>query len=288
MSWTEDIVYAIKYIEDHLSDELTIERIAAEVNLSTFYFQKGFSIMCSVTVSEYIRNRRLSLAGRDLKIDGCKVIDTAIKYGYDSQDSFTKAFTRFHGISPSQAKSGEGKLKYYLPLKLHISMEGGFEMESKIVKKPEFTVVGCSKIIKNEEGYTECPKFWDEHFQKGNGKYISGMYGICFDGRTEGSFKYMIADDYVPSKEIPEEFEKLVIPENTWVVFPCKGPMPQALQEVTTKIFTEWLPGNNDFDLADMFSIEYYSDPKEFPKGTQDENYYSEIWMPVKSKKEDM
>lgn len=116
MSWSEDIVSSIKYMERHLTDELTVERIAAKVNLSAFYFQKGFSILCGVTVSEYIRNRRLSLAGRDLQIDGCKVIDVAMKYGYDSPDSFTKAFTRFHGITPTQAKNGEGELRNYLPL----------------------------------------------------------------------------------------------------------------------------------------------------------------------------
>ena len=142
MSWLEDIVSSIKFMEKHLTDELTLEGIATEVNLSPFYFQKGFSILCGVTVSEYIRNRRLSLAGRDLQIDGCKVIDAAMKYGYDSPDSFTKAFTRFHGITPAQAKNGEGELKNFLPLKIHLSMKGGFEMECKIVKKPAFTVVG--------------------------------------------------------------------------------------------------------------------------------------------------
>ena len=170
MSWLEDIVSSIKYMEEHLTDELTLEKIADEVNLSPFYFQKGFSILCGVTVSEYIRNRRLSLAGRDLQIDRCKVIDAAMKYGYDSPDSFTKAFTRFHGITPAQAKNGEGELKNYLPLKIHLSMKGGFEMECKIVKKPAFTVIGSTKVIKNEEGHKECPKFWTEHFENGNDK----------------------------------------------------------------------------------------------------------------------
>ena len=123
MSWLEDISSSIKYMEEHLTDELTMEDIAANVALSPFYFQKGFSILCGVTVSEYIRNRRLSLAGRDLQIGGCKVVDIAMKYGYDSSDSFTKAFTRFHGITPAQAKTGEGELKNFLPLKIHLSMK---------------------------------------------------------------------------------------------------------------------------------------------------------------------
>ena len=120
MSWLEDITSSIKYIEGHLTDELTLEKIAAKINLSPFYFQKGFSILCGITVSEYIRNRRLSLAGRDLQTDGVKVIDVAMKYGYDSPDSFTKAFTRFHGITPAQAKSGDGELKNYYSIHLVI------------------------------------------------------------------------------------------------------------------------------------------------------------------------
>ena len=166
-------------------------------------------------------------------------------------------------------------------------MKGGFEKECKIVKKPAFTVVGSAKIIKNEEGYKECPQFWTEHYEKGNGKYICGMYGICLDdGAPEGFFKYMIADDYIPSKDIPEEFETVVIPENTWAVFPCKGSMPEALQKVNTEIFKEWLPGNSDYEIAGMYNIEYYTAPCDYPKGNQDENYYCEIWMPVKSKEQ--
>ena len=118
MSWLEDITISIKYIEGHLTEELTLEKIAAEINLSPFYYQKGFSILCGITVSEYIRNRRLSLAGRDLQIDGVKVIDVAMKYGYDSPDSFSKAFYRFHGITPAQVKAGEGVVKNFLPLKI--------------------------------------------------------------------------------------------------------------------------------------------------------------------------
>lgn len=285
MSWLEDIVSSIKYMENHLTDELSVEKVASSVNLSPFYFQKGFAILCGVTVTEYIRNRRLSLAGRDLQIDGCKVIDVAMKYGYDSPDSFAKAFTRFHGITPVQAKRGEGELQNYLPLKIHVSMKGGFEMECKIIKKAAFTVVGSARVFNNDEGFTECPKFWTEHFEKGDGEFVQGMYGICLDDVTaEGTFKYLIADDYLPAKEVPERFEKVVISENIWAVFPCKGPMPQAMQKVYNAIFAEWLPGNSDYDIAGKYNVEYYTALSDYPNGNQDENYYCEIWMPVKAK----
>lgn len=284
MGWLEDVRSAIQYMEEHLTEELSPEDVAASVHLSPFYFQKGFSVLCGVSVSEYLRNRRLTLAGRDLRLHGERVLDVALKYGYDSPDSFARAFTRFHGITPSQAKSGEGELRQYLPLKISISLKGGFEMENKIVKKPAFTVIGSTRVIKNEEGYAECPRFWTEHCESGDGEYISGMYGICMDGGEKGTFRYMIADDYVPSRELPDRFETVTIPESVWAVFPCRGPMPDALQSVNTRIYSEWLPGNTDYDLNGMFSLEWYSDTSAYPKGNEDENYYSEIWLPVKAR----
>lgn len=158
-------------------------------------------------------------------------------------------------------------------------------IEFKIVKKAAFKVVGSSKLIKCGEGYTECPKFWTDHYAKGNGKYVSGMYGICIDDKSlEGSFKYMIADDYIPQKEMPSEFETMEVSENTWAVFPCKGPIPQALQKVNSQIFSKWLPQNKEYELAGMYNIEYYTNLSDYPKGNQDENYYCEIWIPVKEK----
>ncbi len=301
MTWLEAIKKSICYIEEHLTDDITVDDVAREVYISSFHFQKSFAILCDMTVAEYIRNRRLSLAGRDLRVEGCKVIDVAMKYGYDSPDSFTKAFTRFHGISPVQAKKGEGELKNFLPLKLQVSMKGGFEMECKIIKKPAFTVIGAAKIFGGNDGFTAVPKMWDEHYAKGEGKYICGMYGVCIDDvsnsiemepfvknqqkkETLTSFKYLIADDYVPSKEYPERFVTQEIPANTWAVFPCKGPMPSSMQGVYQKIFKEWLPENTDYELAGMYNIEYYTDSSKYEKGNQDEEYYSELWFPVKAR----
>ena len=113
------------------------------------------------------------------------------------------------------------------------------------------------------------------------------MYGICLDDNApEGFFKYLIADDYIPTKDLPDEFETVIVPENTWAIFPCKGPMPEALQKVNTKIFKEWLPGNSDYEIAGMYNIEYYTATSDYPEGNQDEDYYCEIWMPVKSKEQ--
>lgn len=119
----------------------------------------------------------------------------------------------------------------------------------------------------------------------GKGKYICGSYGICLDeAAPEGCFKYLIADDYDPAKVMPEGFEQLEIPGHTWAVFPCRGPMPEAIQRVNTAIYAEWLPENSDYEIAGNYNIEYYTNEHDYPKGTQDENYYTEIWLPVRAR----
>ena len=111
MGWMEAVGTAIQYVEEHITEDLSAEEIAKQVNLSPFYFQKGFAMLCGFTLAEYIRNRRLALAGGELAAGSEKVIDIALKYGYDSPDSFTKAFTRFHGVTPSQVRKEQVMLK---------------------------------------------------------------------------------------------------------------------------------------------------------------------------------
>ena len=285
MEWTEAISKAVAYIETHITEDITVEDIAREIYLSPFYFQKGFSLLCGFTISEYIRNRRLSLAGNELATSEQKVIDIALKYGYDSPDSFTKAFTRFHGVTPSMVQKNEQLLKSFAPLKIKISMEGGYIMDYKIVKKEEFTVVGKSKNFGYENAKEEIPQFWQQFYTEGNGKYVCGMFGINIDEKMgRDTFEYLIADMYNPVMDVPEGFVTKTIPAFTWAVFPCKGAMPEALQDVNKRIFAEWLPALKDYEFAAGYCVEMYEDPRKYQKGTRDENYYSEIWIPVKKK----
>lgn len=285
MEWTKAICEAVEYIEEHMTEELTTERVAEHVSISPFYFQKGFSMLCGLTVMEYIRNRRLTLAGGELIAGDEKIIDVALKYGYDSPDSFAKAFTRFHGINPSQARKDEVMIKSFAPLKLEISLKGGYLMDYKIVKKDEFAVLGVSKKFMYENAKQEVPAFWQEHYACGNGKHVCGMFGINVDEQMGNEeFEYLIADIYDPVKDIPEGFVTRTIPAFTWAVFPCRGAMPDSLQDVNTKIFSEWLPALKEYEFAAGYCIEMYDLPDNYPKGTQDENYYTEIWIPVKTK----
>ena len=285
MDWVEAIDHAIQYIEVNISEELSMEEIAEQVNISPFYFQKGFGMLCGLTVMEYVRNRRLALAGNELATGDSKIIDIAMKYGYDSPDSFTKAFTRFHGVTPSVARKGEQMLKSFAPLKIKLSLEGGYTMDYKITKKDAFTVLGVSKQFDYENCKAEIPQFWKDFYAQGNGKYVGGMFGVNIDDSMGcKEFDYMIADLYNPAMDIPEGFVTKTIPAFTWAVFPCRGAMPDSLQDVNTKIFSEWLPALKDYEFAAGYCIEMYDDPTKFLKGTLDENYYAEIWIPVKKK----
>lgn len=273
--WAEGIQDAIQYIEDNLTENLEIADISEKAYVSPFHFQRIFSALCGFTVGEYIRKRRLTLAAQELSAGDSKIIDAAIKYGYDSPDSFTRAFTRFHGISPSAAKEKGANLKSFAPLRIKLTLEGGTVMEYKIMEKPEFTVIGKARDFCVDSSYTEIPKFWDEHIQSGENKIVCGMYGICLNGDGK-KFTYMIADNYQPQNDIPEGYVTQVIPSGTWAVFPCRGALPEALQRINTKIWSEWLPNCKEYRLSGNYNVEMYTPIKENPNDD-----YSEIWVPV-------
>lgn len=284
MDWAKAIGNAITYIEDNITEDLTVGRIAGEVNLSAFYFQKGFSMLCGYTVGEYIRMRRLSLAGSEILSSDSKVIELALKYGYDSPDSFTKAFTRFHGSTPTEVKKNGALLKAFAPLQIKLTLEGGTFMEYRLEQKPAFKVMGVSRKFSYETANEEIPKYWDEVIVHAKERPVMGMYGICFDEEMKGNeFRYMIADDLDKDKASLMGLEEYEVPAHTWAVFPSRGPMPLPLQEVNRKIFSEWLPAGR-YEIAEGYNIEYYSNPADFKKGMQDPGYYAEVWIPVKEK----
>lgn len=285
MEWMEAIGRAIRYIEEHVTEDLTADLIAEHVNISSFYFQKGFAMLCGITIAEYIRNRRLALAGNDLATGEEKIIDIALKYGYDSPDSFTRAFTRFHGVTPTAARKEPVMLKSFAPLKIKLSLEGGYLMDYRIVKKEAFTVIANAKTFSYEGAKRTVPQFWQEHYREGKGKTVMGVYGINIDeDMGHDTFEYLIADPYNPATEVPEGFVTKTIPGFAWAVFPCRGAMPDALQDVNVKIFSEWLPALKEYEFAAGYCVEYYDDPARYAKGTMDEDYYCEIWIPVRKK----
>lgn len=293
MEWTESLRKSIAFIESHLLDDITAEDVAKEVNVSSFYLQKGFKTITNYSISEYIKNRRLYLAALELISKPNKVIDLAYKYGYETPESFSKAFSRFHGISPSRIKGDSRNIKLFLPLKITISIQGGNDMDYVIEKMSSFKVIGFEKIFSMETSYQEIPKFWNEIREKYIARLMAkgkpqndiekailnnhiGMLGISIDDiGSNGEFRYLIAGIY-NSGEIPEGMVTYNLPDMEWAKFRCVGSLPGALQSVNTKIFNEWLPNNVEYKIAMGCNIEYYS--KGNPNSS---DYESAIWIPV-------
>lgn len=149
MEWLTSIRTAIDYMENHLEDNISAQDVADHVYLSPFFLQKGFSLMTGYGIGEYIRNRRLYLAALDLKETKDKVIDIALRYCYETPESFTKAFSRFHGVTPSQVRGG-ASITTFLPLTITLSIQGGKQMDYKITPMFPFKVIGFQKVFDNE------------------------------------------------------------------------------------------------------------------------------------------
>ena len=285
MNWIESISRAIEYIEKNLTEDLKIEDIASYSFISSFYFQKGFSIICGYGVGEYIKNRRLSVAGHEVLNTDKKIIDIAMEYGYDSADSFTKAFKRFHGCTPREVRDNGAMIKEFAPLRVNLILKGGYTMEYKIEEKEAFKVVGLKESFKYESAEQDVPKLWKKFFMKSAFSKINAKYALNID-TTMGNdvFDYAIGDDYNEEIKIPKDFEIIEIPKLTWAVFPCVGKASESIREINEKIFKDWLPNSNDYEIAAGYNIECYSNPKDYKKGVDDEKYYCEVWIPIKKK----
>jgi len=232
-----------------------------------------------MSVSEYIRARRLTLAGQELLANDTKVIDLAFKYGYDTPESFTKAFSRFHGVTPTSARRLSTLMRCQNPLAIVIKMEGANVMNYKIEQMDAFTVAGVEQTFHMDSSQQEIPKFWQEFMEKGLQQKVCPVFGICFDADASGNFPYMIADVLKPDTKLPEGLTTREIPAHLWARFACVGAMPGAIQEVTRQIYSEWLPTNGVYEVAQYMEIEMYSDGN-----TASPDYYSEVWIPIKKK----
>ena len=176
--WIEGFQASIDFIEDNLTENLDIEEIAAKAALSPFYYQRIFGALCGLTVGEYIRARRMTLAAQELAGGEIKVIDAAMKYGYDSPDSFAKAFQRFHGVTPSMAREPGAPLRSFARMHIKISLEGGGMLDYRIVEKAPFTIVGFKRRFNSDTSYQEIPKFWNEWTKDMRG--IKGIFACAW------------------------------------------------------------------------------------------------------------
>lgn len=278
MEWIDALNAVLRHIEDDIGGELDVARLAERIHFSHFYLQRMFAMMTDMTLSEYVRQRRLSLAGQELQATDAKVIDVAFKYGYETPESFQKAFRRFHGVTPSAAKRTRAQLRFFSPLTLHVELRGGSVMDYSVEQMGELTVVGKERRFQYETSFREIPKFWEEYFA-GDTPPVDGCLGICVEDGGKGDFIYAIASFWEKDKPVPEGYAMRTIPAHMWVKFKVVGALPEALQKVNRQVFGEWLPNNAEYEMAAGINIEMYT-----MGDTMSDAYESEIWLPVKKK----
>jgi AraC family transcriptional regulator len=282
MDWLKRMENALDWIENRLTEPLAIDDIAAAAHTSPYHFQRMFAFVTGMTVAEYIRNRRLTLAARELAMSDVKVIDVALKYGYDSPESFTKAFRRLHGIPPSEARRPGTLLKAFPRISFQLSLKGDKPMDYRIEERESFTVVGKPLRTRLEGGQNlrEIPKYWETCSQDGTTERLldlirpdDTMYGICTDYGNNGEFTYLVAVEAPPEKAAPDSgFEASIIPGNTWAVFTCTLP---EIQPTWARIFQEWLPSSG-YEVTGGPELEKYV--------MQGDELVCEIWIPVVNK----
>ena len=291
MDWITGISKAIDYIEEHITEPTNYTRAAKEACSSPFNFQRVFALLCGYTLGDYVRMRRLTLAGEELLSTDAKVIDVALKYGYDSPESFSRAFTRFHGVSPSAVRKGAA-IRSFSRICVKLILTGGSIMEYRIEKKQAAKII-CRRreFTKPGDDYTnrEIPEFWNECGRDGSiqrlcgyikdSAQFKGLLGVCFSTEmTDSGFPYGIGAEYDGESDT-QDFEIVEIPAYTYAVFTVRGRMPDAFRETYRKICTEFFP-QSGYEYGNGVEIEVYPSAD-----VQNPDYTCEIWIAVKPKK---
>lgn len=281
---------ALAYIEEHLTEEIDYSKISKIAYCSEYHFKRMFSFLSGISLSEYIRRRRLTLAALDLKDKDLRIIDVAVKYGYNSADSFSRAFHSLHGILPSEARSENTQLKAYPRMTFILSIQGGCEMNYRIVEKEAFKLVGFKKrvpvIFKGVN--PEIAKM-TELLTTDVIKQLKAISNVEPTGIISASTNFSEGrmeergelDHYIgvaTSSDETAEFDVLKIDACTWAIFESIGPFPETLQNVWGRIYSEWFPSSG-YEAVEGPEILWNESPD-----TGNPKYRSEIWIPVKKK----
>jgi AraC family transcriptional regulator len=287
MDLLKDMNNALTYIEENLTNTIDPKEIARLALCSEFHFKRMFSFLSGIPLSEYIRRRRLTLAAFELKGSNTKVIDIALKYGYNSPDSFTRSFQQLHGITPSEARNTGHSLKAFPPMTFQLSIKGDAPMNYRIEEKEAFHLIGIQKrvpIVFNGVN-PEIAAMWQSLTMEmiNTLKQISDIAPIGLlsastnfsEGRMEekGELDHFIG--VATTKPCPDNLTQLDVPASTWAVFEVVGPFPETLQNVWGRIYSEWFPSSG-FEQVQGPEILWNAD-----KDTSSPTFRSEIWIPV-------
>lgn len=288
MEWLKKLSNAIDYIEKNLDGEISYEEAANIACCSTYYFQRMFSYAAGIPLSDYIRRRRMTQAAFELQSTDIKVIDAALKYGYNSPTSFNRAFQNIHGISPTAAKSQGIVLNVYPPIRFSVTVTGGSAMPYRIETKEAIRIVGIRIPLTEdmEENQRFVPGFWDMALKGNQFPEIcklsdgnpQGILGITACQGPNEIYYYIAASTHEPAPPGMCEYE---IPAASWVVFECSGHFKESIQSIFKRFLTEWLPFSG-YSYAELPDIEVYPIGKESLQGG-----HSEVWIAVKKEKEE-
>ncbi|MDW7659934.1 MAG: AraC family transcriptional regulator [Bacillota bacterium] len=281
---------ALAYIEKHLTEEIDYVEISKIAYCSEYHFKRMFSFLAGISLSEYIRRRKMTLAAIELKDSDLRIIDIAIKYGYNSADSFTRAFQSMHGILPSVARDANAQIKSFPQMTFQLSIQGGCEMNYRIVEKRAFKLVGFKKrvpIIFNGVN-PEIAKMY-EVFTPEIIKTLKDLSNVEPAGIISASTNFSEGrmdekgelDHYIgvaTSSDDTPDFEVLNVDACTWAIFESIGPFPETLQNVWGRIYSEWFPSSG-YESIEGPEILWHES-----KDTSNPKYRSEIWIPVKKK----
>ena len=289
VEWIERVNNVVNYIEENLDKEISYDEIAKLAVCSIYNFQRMFSYIANQSLSEYIRNRRLTLAAFDILNTRENIIDIALKYGYNSQDAFTRAFRKFHGVLPSKVRTEVVSLRTCPKISFQITITGGNHMNYQIEQWPAFTISGIRKRIETEKAFQVIPGIWETAGNDGTMEKLFGLWsqtdmrpvgllGVSAGGQwgdSEEMDYYLGVTTYVDVPECtkvitPEDMDELQLPKAIWVIIEANGELPDSIQNVYKNFYTEWLP-NSGYDLDDLPVIECY---------LQDNR--QEVWIAIK------
>lgn len=256
MQWVDRMNNAIQYIEENLAGDISPKAISQIMACPYSVFQRSFAPITGMQLAEYIRCRRLSCAAYDLQNTALRVVDIAVKYGYDSADAFTAAFKRMHGITPQEARSSSLPLKFHTRLTFTLTIAGVTEMDYILLQKPAFDVLGIRRTTPNGGGT------WDIVKANGLAEQIAALcghpceLGLCFGFDEEGNDDYMCGAQY-SGPDVPD-FDRYGCPASAWLVFSARGSITAGvLGQTWQRIYGEFLP-QSAYTQLDLPTIEQY------------------------------
>lgn len=281
---------AMRYIESRLAGDIDLNEAARLAVCSDYHFKRMFSFLAGMPLSDYIRRRRLTLAALELQTSQAKIIDVALKYGYESPDAFARAFHALHGVTPSEARAGGQPLKAYPPMTFQWTVQGGEQMNYRLVEKGPFAVVGIMKrvpLVFNGVNqaiaamWASLDKETIDRLKRLSDVEPVGLISASVhfsEGRMEeqGELDHYIG--VATTAACPEGMARLDVAASTWAVFTAVGPFPETLQNVWGRIYSEWFPSTGYESTGGPELL--WNESKDMSSPT----YKSEIWIPVRKR----